>query len=502
MQAAIAGGVVVPWRRVTIRRKALCYAVAAALTGSAGASDLAQLARSVVRIVNHSQRGDWSSPWDASPVVETTGSGFVVGDGLVLTNAHVVSDSRLLLAWRFNEPDPFEVEILHVAHDCDLALLRPVRPGSLDGVPPLEIGALPELGAVVDTLGHVLGGTQVSSTRGVVSRIEPQLYLHSGADVHLTALTDAAINPGASGGPVVERGQVVGVAFQANPELTSVGYFIPDEVIRRFLRDVEDGRYDGYPELGAETSGLENQALRSYVGMAAHETGARVFIVIPGSSADGRIHRGDVILEVDGRQVANDGTVADGAARIPFGMLVDRRQIGETVAIRLLRDGRRFDLGVPLRGLDRNRLGNVYDRPPRYFVYGGLVFVALDVELLRTYGAPWRAKAPRELVHAFVVRPRLEPERFLQEAVVLLRRLKHPVNADMAWWNNEIVERVNGRDVTSLEVLIEALELADVEYHLIEFAGNRRFSVLEKRRAEQANREIRETYGVQQDRYP
>jgi len=456
---------------------------------------------SVVRIVNYSQRGDWYSPWDVSGVSESSGSGFIVSDGLVMTNAHVVSNSRLLLILVHNDPNPYVAEVVHIAHDTDLALIRPTEPGVLDRIPRLSFGDELDLGTTVETLGYPMGGTQVSSTRGVVSRIEEQLYLHSGKDLHLTVQTDAAINPGSSGGPVVQDGVVVGVAFQANLNLQSVGFFIPMEVIERFLRDVEDGRYDGYPELGVDSSGLENPAPRSLAGMREDETGVRIHRVYRQVSADGRLRDGDVLLSIDGRQVANDGSVADGDGRIPYGLLVDRKQIGETVSIRVLRDGARLDFEIPLSGYPAAETqGHIYDRPPRYFIYGGLVFVPLNRETLKTYGMEWQSLADEEMLHEFLVRPLAEPDLMLAERVVLLRRLKHPVNADMAWYRNQIVERVNGNPIANLEDLVDTLQNHQGKYHLIEFSNLRRIGVLDRRGAVEAHDEILERYGIEKDR--
>jgi hypothetical protein len=334
-----------------------------------------------------------------------------------------------------------------------------------------------------------------------VSRIEEQLFVHSGVDVHVAVQTDAAINAGASGGPVMQRGRVVGVAFQAALQLENVGYFIADEVVRRFLLDVEDGRYEGYPDLGVDTIGMENPALRGYAGMQAAESGVWVHTVVPGSSADGLLHEADVILSVEGRTIANDGSVQDGTGRVSFGMLVDRLQIGDEVSLRVLRDGRRFDVAVPLAGADWIRArSNGHDRSPRYYVYAGLVFAPLELELLKTYGDDWRSSGPRTLVDAYVVKPHSFPERLREERVVLWRRLKHTVNANMAWYGDEVVDRVNGREIRSLESLVQAFEQHEGEYHLLEFESNRRLGVLDRREAEQANREILERYGIRVDR--
>ena len=473
----------------------------AVIVDSGAAAELPGAERSVVRVVNFSQRGDWYSPWDVTQVVEISGSGFVIDGGLVITNAHIVRDSRFLRIQRYNDPEPRTAAVVHVAHDCDLALIRPLEPDMLEGVPPLKLGTLPQLGSIVDTLGYPAGGLRVSSTRGVVSRIEDQLYVHSGKDVHLTGQTDAAINPGNSGGPVIQEGRVVGVAFQTDRELENTGFFIPPEVIERFLRDVEDGRYDGYPELGIETSGLENQAGRSHAGLDKGESGVRVDTVFPGASADGIIQEGDIVLSVGEHPVANDGSVADGDIRMSFGLLIDRMQVGDTASIRILRDGHKIDLKVPVRSFPAvERRGNIYDQAPRYYIYGGLVFVPLNRETMKTYGSDWRLDAAMRLRYEYFVKLVAEPDMWLQERVLLLRRLTHPVNADMAWYRNEVVERVNGREITSLDVLVETLEGHDGDHHFIEFAHYRRIGVLDRREAEEAHDEILESYGIEKDR--
>ncbi len=268
--------------------------------------------KSVVRIVNHAQRPSWYTPWGTGAMQWTTGSGFVIEGGLIMTNAHVVSDSRFLALFLYGDPNPHEGRVVVEGHDCDLALIRPVEPKILEGVPALSIGGLPSLRSMVETYGYPSGGDQISSTQGVVSRIDRQLYAHSAADGHLAVQTDAAINPGNSGGPVVQEGKIVGVAFQNNKAMESVGFFIPTEVIRHFLADAKDGTYAGYPDLAVRTASLENPAARRLAGMQEGESGVRVDWIAPDSSADGWLRTGDILLRIEGETIANDGSVASG----------------------------------------------------------------------------------------------------------------------------------------------------------------------------------------------
>jgi len=478
----------------------LALGTASAAAGETASNDIE---RSVVRIVNNAQRGDWYAPWKSKSVRRSSGSGFVVDGGRVMTNAHVVSDARMLTIFLHGDPRPHPARVASIGHDCDLALLEPEAPGLLEGIPPLGFGGLPEPLSTVATYGYPAGGRRISSTLGVVSRIEVRGYVHSAVDAHLAVQTDAAINPGNSGGPVIQDDKVVGVAFQSIRQLSSVGYFIPTEVVRHFLEDVADGNYDGYPELGITSSNMENPAARRDAGMTEADTGVRVDLVLPGASADGHLRAGDVILGVEGRDVANDGTIEEAGLRLLFLLLIDRLQVGDTVALTVLRKGRHELVSVPLRGYPPYRMReNIYDRLPRFYVYAGLVFTPLNREYLKTWGSNWGTRADKDLLFEAQYRLIEDPQNLRREPVVLMRRLDHPVNADLAWFKNLLIDRVNGKRIECLEDLIEAFEKHDGKYHVLEYGYRDRFGVLDREAADRAHREIMKRYGVTRDRRP
>lgn len=414
-----------------------------------------------------------------------------------MTNAHVVSDARMILLYLDGDPTAHEARVKKIGHDCDLALIEPVEPGLLDDIPAMTFGGLPELGSNVETYGYPAGGQRISSTSGVVSRIEKAIYAHSGADSHLTVQTDAAINPGNSGGPVVQDGRVAGVAFQVATDLENVGYFIPTEVIEHFLKDVADGRYHGYPDLGVQAVNLENPAALRASKMLPGQSGVRVEFVFPGSSADGFVREGDVLLAVDSYPIASDGTVELDGLRLSFELLVDRRQVGEQLPMEILRDGERHQISVPMQVYPPfAAYRRLFDQLPRYYVYAGLVFVALNTEVIATLGD----KPPEHILYELYFRPIEEPLDVRRESVVLLRRLDHAVNGDMSWFRNIVVDRVNGHSIESLEELIEAVENHSGRFHVFDFAYYGRLGVLDRQAAEEANDEILEIYGVPQDR--
>ena len=137
---------------------------------------------------------------------------------------------------------------------------------------------------------------------------------------------------------------------------------------------------------------------RARAGLAPDESGVRIDFVFPESSADGEIEPGDVLLAVDGYDIANDGTVAIEGLRLHYGVLLDRHQVGGRLMLRMLRKGEKSDLALTMKRYPPlDRYANVYDRAPRYYVYAGLVFVPLSREMLKTYGDDFASRADKHL---------------------------------------------------------------------------------------------------------
>ncbi len=177
--------------------------------------------------------------------------------------------------------------------------------------------------------GFPEGGDSLSTTRGVISRIEHQCYAHSLITL-LAGQLDAAINPGNSGGPVVVGDRIVGVVMQSLKNSENIGYMVPQPIIEHFLTDMQDGRYDGFPEDGVIVQPMENQNLKKMHGLNSEQTGALVTEVLPNSAADGFILPGDVILSIDGHRVADDCTVEfRPKERTSSNYIIQQHQIGE-----------------------------------------------------------------------------------------------------------------------------------------------------------------------------
>jgi S1-C subfamily serine protease len=300
-----------------------------------------EIRKSVIRITNAAQIPDYKTPWNPGNLSKGRGSGLVVAGNRILTNAHVVSNSRFLTVERDGDPKPYTARVAHIAHDCDLALLEVQDAEFFKGLPPLAFDGIPAIDSSVSVYGYPVGGDRLSVTRGIVSRVDFQPYSHSGIDSHLAIQIDAAINPGNSGGPVLQNGKVVGVAFQgySGDVAQNVGYMIPVPVIERFLKDVADGTYDRYMDLALNYFPLINPAMRKAYGLKDDDRGVVVTSVVPKASADGHLLPGDVLLAADGKAIGSDGTVELNGERVEMPEMVERKYKGDSIGMLVLRGG-------------------------------------------------------------------------------------------------------------------------------------------------------------------
>lgn len=460
--------------------------------------------KSVIQITTFSQQPAWDAPWRFDGVRRSGGSGFVIQTEKgkrIMSNAHVVSWDKQILVRRYQDPRPYAAGVEFIGYDCDLALLAVNDESFFEGLEPLSFGELPEVRSTVVTYGYPAGGEQISYTRGVVSRVEMQTYVHIGNRSLLGVQTDAAINPGNSGGPVIQGDLVVGVAFQGAPGLENTGFFIPRPVIDHFLRDVEDGKYDGFPQAGIRLVALQNPAYRRYLKLPEDGLGARVDSVLPIPSTTALVREEDVILQIGQYPLGSDGTILYQGNRVFGAQGFQEVQHGQSVPLKIWREGRELNVSLPVFYYEGDRtVGNQYGTLPRYFVYGGLVFVPLSLDYMKTLGRNWSDPANADLVYELYYRRHENPAEVRPEPVVLASILADPVNANFNNRGRALVDKVNNVRINKLEDLIGAFENSTNTFHVVEFLPSHSFDCLEREAAEQATPKILETYGIPQDR--
>jgi len=299
-----------------------------------------------------------------------TGSGFVVSDeGHILTNHHVIAQADAVFVRFTGEQREYSAEVLGVDPNTDLALLKiePDRP-----VTPLPFGDSDaiEVGDWAIAIGNPFGNLEGSLTVGVVSaKGRSDLVIAGGTPRYQDFLqTDASINFGNSGGPLVDiSGRVIGVNTAVNTGGQGISFAIPSKLAQRIYQQLlTEGRViRGYLGVRTEPVGTDDDAAGAPV------TGARVIAVVEGSpAAAAGLQEGDVIESFAGQRL-------ESPPQLQF--LVAEATVGEEVSCVVRRQGRQLVVTVvvgefageegrdertrrgPWLGMEVASLGNVQD---------------------------------------------------------------------------------------------------------------------------------------------
>ena len=448
--------------------------------------------QAIVKIYTTSKIPNYQEPWNSS-IRSSTGSGAIIEGGFILTNAHVVADQSFLEVQRYGQRKRYIAKVYAVSHQADLAILKVEEKSFFSGVAPLEFGTLPEVEQKIVVYGYPMGGNTLSATIGVVSRVEHHTYAHSG-ESFLAVQVDAAVNPGNSGGPALSNGKIVGVVMQVITKSQNIGYLVPISMVKHFIHDMKDGRYDGFSDLGLGTQKLENPAIRHYYGLDENISGKLINKVVHNSSLAGILYEGDILTAVDGHNVEDDGTVEfRNHEYTHFHHFVDAYQIGESVGLDIIRDKKPMHVEAKLKHTaDDMYLVKTtrYDTMPSYFVYGGYVFSPLARNLIRSTNR-------NRLTLSYLASKWQEEDK--SEVVVLLKVLASDISRgdnDFAMWP---IDKVNGEAFKNFDEFYKKMQAVTDKYIVLEDKDGVKV-IIDKKEAQAKQGEILKKYNIEFDK--
>lgn len=457
---------------MSIRAIGLSVAVWAASTGASFAQSVpTEVQDSVVKIFATYRGPVFERPWDKQDPMEFTGTGFVIEGDRILTNAHVVEYATQLFVQPRNSADKIRAELVAISHGIDLAVIQIRRDSDRE-----EFYAerealvlkdeLPAIGATVQSVGYPEGGDQMSITEGVVSRIEYTGYNQDTAGLRIQ--TDAAINHGNSGGPVVMDGEVIGVAFAGLGYAENIGYIIPAEEVRNFLTDVADGSYEGQPNL--RLNGLwtcENPALRDRLGLSREQTGL-LYREPKNPFEDSPFMDWDVLDRIGEYDIDNVGMVTlSGDLRVDWRYLVPKVADSDgNVEMGVIRDGAETVVQVEAESTRPVLMPWLNNDYPEYFIVGPMVFLKVSKDHMQQYMGYY---AYLSLQGSPVAKRADDLQKYEGEELVALSNafLPHPITKGYAIAGFPTLKSVDGTDVKSMAHLVELVR--DAEGDFIEF---------------------------------
>ena len=467
-----------------------------------------EVRNSVVKIHTTSRAPDYSRPWTKSNPSKSSGSGVIVDVDstrlgleadvpLILTNAHVVRYASQIYVQPNQTTDRYQAEVVAISPGIDLAVLKLDDSEVLAENPSLSLAEeLPSVKDAVNAYGFPVGGDDLSVTEGIVSRIEFAKFYFDAAGVRIQV--DAALNPGNSGGPAVADGKIMGLVFSGIRTADNIGYLIPATEIHVFLKDVEDGTYDGKPMLLDDFQSAENDALRARVGLTKKTAG--IVVTTPHQEDEEYpLKRWDVLTHIGPYALDNQGMVqVRDDLRLRFPHFVPEVTVDGKVPVKILRQGEPMEFELPVVYQRERLLPQLKYSYPEYAIIGPLVTSTLSQEyaqaaLFSKRGISTLAYRESPMLSRFSDGPAFPGEELV---IVTNRMFPHPIKKGYDSPTLNVISSVNEEPVKNLAHFVELIRDADGEFLEIEFAGRNETLVFEREELFEANESILEQEGI------
>lgn len=275
------------------------------------------------------------------------GSGFIVAsNGLILTNKHVVSDPRASYTVFTNDGKKYEAKVLARHPVQDLAIIK-IEANNLPTVVLGDSSAV-DLGQTAIAIGNALAEYRNTVSVGVISGLSRTITASGGGTTERlegVLQTDAAISQGNSGGPLLNlRGEVIGINTAVSAEGQNIGFAIP---INRAKKDIESVKQTGEiqtPFIGVRyllinPEFAKQEKLPREYGALIRGTNSEPAIVSGSPAAKAGLKAEDIILELNGRKIDNDHSLADAIGEF---------KVGDKVTLKILRQGKEMELVLTL----------------------------------------------------------------------------------------------------------------------------------------------------------
>ena len=435
-------------------------------------TEASPLTHSVVKVFATSRLPDPFKPWAKQGPRDGTGSGVVIEGNRILTNAHVVSYASQVQVQGNGSGDKLNATVVAIAPGIDLAVLQLEDESFFKKHAPLaRATALPEIKDAVLAYGFPTGGTSLSITKGIVSRIEFASYNAPVSGLRIQI--DAAINPGNSGGPAIANDKMIGLAFSRLSDAQNISYIIPNEEIELFLKDIGDGRYDGKAFSLDELQRLENPALRRFLKLDASVKG--LVVHRPHSDAESYpLKKWDVVTHIGEAPVDDQGMVKAGAdLRVSARYLVQKIASNGAVPVTVWRAGQALKLSLPVVTELPILIPDLKNEYPPYFIYGPMVFSKATTQFLSFMNSGGSMAAFSFIRSPLVTLRSAEPTPAREELVVIASPFfPHRLSTGYSNATASVIRSVNGTPVRSLRHLVTLLR--DMKDEFVTFEADNR----------------------------
>ena len=306
-----------------------------------------KVSESVVSITTEVRTKSW---FGTESTGSAAGTGFIISDtGYIMTNKHVVENSKTVNGTLSNGKTYKNVKVVGTDPLNDSAILKVENP---EGFKPVTLGdsKTVNVGQQVIVIGNALGEYSNSVTSGIISGTGRELIASDSSGSAYEQLTDmlqtdAAINGGNSGGPIVNAaGEVIGIATAYASSSQTVGFAIPIANVKGIIKNVlETGKFER-AVLGVQYTAINPEIAEKNdltVNYGAYVHSDKTSAIVKGGAADAAgIKDGDIILEINGVKIGKAGSLST---------LVGEYKVGDEINVKILRDNKELTVKAKLK---------------------------------------------------------------------------------------------------------------------------------------------------------
>lgn len=401
-------------------------------------------------------------PWVASNI-DSVGTGFVLKDRIIATCAHVAYGAKHISGVFSDDPaNYYSFRVVYACPDWDIALLTTDNETFWERAIPLELGSMPSQEEKVKALGFPNGCDDIKTTKGTVASIQYDTSSYKGQGF-LSMHIDVEVNPGSSGGPIVnEADRVVGMAcqnYKSDDMHKTQSYAVPVLLLQAAVSNYKKfaSRVAIVPDVDFSWVQLKNQFQRRNLGLSNGQQGIMITEVNKNLPYSEQLKPGDIILAVDGKQIFSDGKYAtDFGARISWHFIPNLKNIGDDMEFTILRKGNIIKEVITLEAAKEQPKYFKIMLPheePTFFNYNGCVFVPMYYR-------------PTENIQSVTMANYLRKYRTAEklEAIYISQILPTEWSNGLEVKEVEVIDSVNGKKIVHIWDLIDAFAL-DKQVH-------------------------------------
>lgn len=468
-----------------------------ATQSTASSTDLSEsLKQSLIYLEITNSGYDLYQPWRPAPISKDTGFGCAVGPYEILTTAENVADATLIQTrcYAQNEWIPATVKVLD--YEYNLALLELDQTALKAPLKPITFTESYPKGKEMTTW-WLSSGNQLTMARSTLDRAEMRFSDISFVK-HLFYLASNISRSFGDGEVCFYGSKAIGMPCWGAD--TDAG-IIPAEMINRFLSEAKKETYVGFGQVGFAKFALLDPLMRQYLKMPADmDYGVYVSTVYNLGTGSEELKPGDVILSMDEHTLNPYGHYKHPRYdRISFEDIILRKNAGTVIPMEIWRNGKQIELNVVARNFMADQMlipYYMYGKQPEYVVLGGFVFQNLTRNYLTMWGDGWTGKCPPHLYYYYIDQS-FKPTEERQNVVVLNYVLPTESNLGFQQLSRLIVKSVNGKNISSLQDILDAADSSDnSEFLVFEFEMDAPKVILKKSDLIMENMKIAQMYGI------